>query len=125
MANEPPTPHDKGVVINMQKRKLIVLLPQNHKGSVQQLNVLVIVMDPDQEGHLVGRSFGSVPPDTQSVVVDLHDERVDAPKVQKGLVEVVCEHVTLQGKWLSVLHELDAQVNRGQIDDATENRYQN
>lgn len=122
LANEVPRPDQKDVVVAVEKRKLLILFSEDHEKSVQKLNVLIIIVDPDQErdSEAIGARLRSVSPHgcKPGVVVDFADHGVHAPHIQQALVHIVGENERLDLKFLSVLHELGAEIDSEQIDDS-------
>ena len=49
LADDPPSPSDREVVIHVKKAQLIALLSQNHENRIKELQVLVVVVKPYEE----------------------------------------------------------------------------
>lgn len=91
LGDDPPGPSYRGVVIDVEEAQLLVLLPQNHEDGVEELEVLVVVVQPDEESKAKVAPDGlrSVAPPVKLVRVavshHLANEAVAAPRVVQHL----------------------------------------
>lgn len=106
-------------MVAMQERNLIVLLSQNHPHRVEQLNVLVVVVNPNQETNAERRATRNIDVAPHAlenrVGVHLVNHSNDAPKVQNALVQVVGENVWFDLEWFAGFHVLNSVFDDKQI----------
>ena len=91
LADDPPSPSDREVVIHVEKAQLIALLSQNHENRIEELQVLVVVVKPNEKPQtkIACDGIGMVAPHLELVRVthahDLPHEAVTAPSVVNHL----------------------------------------
>lgn len=119
LANQKPSPNEEDVMVAMQERNLIVLLSQNHPHSVKQLNVLVVVVNPNQEANAERRAARNIDVTPHAlenrVGVNFVNHSNDAPKVQNALVQVVGEDVGFNLEWFASFHVLNSVLHDKQV----------
>ena len=118
MADEPPRPDEEGVMVNVQKAELLCLFAQNHKHSVQELQILVVVVQPHPEKN-VERPFVAPrhlsAPDRKFQLGHLDDKHAEDDDVKQRLVRVVRQHEPFRVKRFPARHYLGPDETKQQV----------
>ena len=120
-ADQEPGPDQQDMVVAVQEGDLVVLLAQDHPESVQQLNILIVVVNPDEIRNSKGRSTADrhITPDSSKnwVRVDFVAHSNNAPDIQNTLIQVVREDIGLDLEFLSIFHPSCSKIHNTQIEN--------
>jgi len=118
MADEPPRPDEEGVMVNVQKAELLSLFAQNHKHGVQELQILVVVVQPHSKKNverlpIAPRHLSA--PGWKFQLGHLNDEHAEHGNVEQRLVRVVRQHEPFRVERFSARHHLGPDETEQQV----------